>query len=491
VWRHLGCQATAKNGPEATRKLAPLCEALTKGSAQAAVLSPLEQSSRDAALESPEVVQAILGLTAAGWGRRRIAQELGCSPETVRKYRRQGGWEAYGKPRRMGVLDGQCDWIKERFLAHNGNADVVRQELASEKGIAVSLRTVERAVEPWRQELRAAALATVRFETPPGKQLQADFGETYARIAGERAKVHLCVLTLGYSRRLVVRAYRHERQVNWLLAMEEAFRHWRGVPAQVLFDNARALVKEHDPARQLLVFNERLDAFARYWGFIPKACRPYRARTKGKDERGVGYVKTNAVAGREFASWEALEAHLERWSREVADVRLHGTTGEQPVVRFQREEAAALQPLPQKPSFLAERELVRVVHNDACIEVEGNWYSVPWALLKQRVSVLVRDQQVQIRHGGRVVARHGRVAANRRHRSVLRGHWDGLVPPAQLVLAEQSLPSADGPLCVGPASTTSPPCGGGTRRRAAVVRSSELARSLAVYAAEVGEEVAA
>ncbi|CAK6692676.1 hypothetical protein BBFGKLBO_01283 [Synechococcus sp. CBW1107] len=367
----------------------------------------------------------------------------------------------------------------------------MRQELASEKGIAVSLRTVERAVEPWRQELRAAALATVRFETPPGKQLQADFGETYARIAGERAKVHLCVLTLGYSRRLVVRAYRHERQVNWLLAMEEAFRHWRGVPAEVLFDNARALVKEHDPARQVLVFNERLDAFARYWGFLPKACRPYRARTKGKDERGVGYVKTNAVAGREFASWEALEAHLERWSREVADVRIHGTTGEQPLLRFQREEAAALQPLPHKPSFLAERELVRVVHNDACVEVEGNWYSVPWALLKQRVSVLVGDQQVQIRHGGRVVARHGRVAANRRHRSVLRGHWDGLVPAPQQDLAERSLPSADGALCVGPASTTSPPCGGGTRRRAPVVRSSELARSLAVYAAEVGEEVAA
>jgi transposase len=485
------CQATAKTGPDATRNLAPLREPLIRASAQPAVLSPLEQSSRDAALETPEDVQAILGLTAAGWGRRRIARELGCSPETVRKYRRQGGWEAYGKPRRIGVLDGQYDWLKERFLAHNGNADVVRQELASEKGIAVSLRTVERAVEPWRQELRAAALATVRFETPPGKQLQADFGETYARIAGERAKVHLCVLTLGYSRRLVVRAYRHERQVNWLLAMEEAFRHWRGVPAEVLFDNARALVKEHDPARQVLVFNERLDAFARYWGFLPKACRPYRARTKGKDERGVGYVKTNAVAGREFASWEALEAHLERWSREVADVRIHGTTGEQPLLRFQREEAAALQPLPHKPSFLAERELVRVVHNDACVEVEGNWYSVPWALLKQRVSVLVGDQQVQIRHGGRVVARHGRVAANRRHRSVLRGHWDGLVPAPQQDLAERSLPSADGALCVGPASTTSPPCGGGTRRRAPVVRSSELARSLAVYAAEVGEEVAA
>lgn len=128
----------------------------------------------------------------------------------------------------------------------------------------------------------------MQFETPPGKQLQADFGETYARIADERIKVHLCVLTLGYSRRLVVRAYRHERQANWLLTMEEAFRYWRGVPTEVLFDNARALVKEHDPSRQVLVYrcaeafgyNERLDAFALYWGFLPKACRPYRATRK-------------------------------------------------------------------------------------------------------------------------------------------------------------------------------------------------------------------
>jgi transposase-like protein len=144
------CQATAKTGPDVTRNLAPLREPLIRANAMSVVLSPQEQSSRDAALETPEDVQAILGLTAAGWGRRRIAKELGCSPETVRKYRRQGGWEAYGKPRRIGVLDGHSEWLRERFLAHNGNADVVRQELASEKGLAVSLRTVERAVGPWR-----------------------------------------------------------------------------------------------------------------------------------------------------------------------------------------------------------------------------------------------------------------------------------------------------------------------------------------------------
>ena len=132
----------------------------------------LEPMAVEMAVQTPQDVEAMQRLSAAGWGRRRIARELGCSPETVRKYLRQGGWQPYGKPCRNTVLDGQREWLRQRFLAHRGNADVVRQELASEKGIEVSLRTVERAVEPWRRELRNAALATVRFETPPGVRRQ-------------------------------------------------------------------------------------------------------------------------------------------------------------------------------------------------------------------------------------------------------------------------------------------------------------------------------
>jgi transposase len=89
---------------------------------------------------------------------------------------------------------------------------VVHQELVAEDGIAVSLRTVERAVAPWRRDLAAAARATVRLETPPGRQLQIDFGERRVEIAGEPVRVHLFVATLGYSRRRYVRAFRHERQ---------------------------------------------------------------------------------------------------------------------------------------------------------------------------------------------------------------------------------------------------------------------------------------
>lgn len=241
-------------------------------------------------VQNPQDVEVMQRLSAAGWGRRRIARELGCSPETVRKYLRQGGWQPYVKPCRNTVLDGQRDWLRQRFLAHRGNADVVRQELASEKGIEVSLRTVEHAVEPWRRELRNAALATVRFETPPGRQLQADFGQCLVSIGGERVRVHLAVLTLGYSRRLLLWAFNSEKEDHWLEALKEGFRHWGGVPQEVLVDNARALVSQHDPERDILVFAQRLEEFVSYWGFS----RVPAARTgPGRKERTSGGWRTS------------------------------------------------------------------------------------------------------------------------------------------------------------------------------------------------------
>ena len=175
---------------------------------------------------------------------------------------------------------------------------MVRQELACEKGVVASLRTVQRALAPYRQELLAEARATVRFETAPGRQLQIDFGERLVEIGGRKVKVFLFVATLGYSRRVHVRAFRHERQESWFDGLESAFLAFGGVPEEVLFDNARALVADHDAETRTVVFNARLLAFARHWGFRPRAYAPYRARTKGKTESGVGYVKRNAVAGR-------------------------------------------------------------------------------------------------------------------------------------------------------------------------------------------------
>jgi transposase len=161
-------------------------------------------------MQTPDEVAAMLRLKGLGWGIKRIARELGCSHMTVRHYVAQGGWLPYRGGGRRRALAGLEDWVAERFRRHAGNADVVRQELLAEKGIKLSLRTIEREVAPLRRQLEAEARATIRFETPPGKQLQIDFGERRVAIGDENVKVYLFVATLGYSRRLYVRAFCNE-----------------------------------------------------------------------------------------------------------------------------------------------------------------------------------------------------------------------------------------------------------------------------------------
>ena len=154
-------------------------------------LSPWYRKSRGEAMFRSDEVEAMLRLYALGWGLKRIASEFGCSRNTVRRYVAADGWVAYSRPRRGGKLAGLDAWLREGFVRHGGNAEVVRQDLRRELSVEVSLRTVERAVRPYRRLLAAEAKATLRFETPPARQLQVDFGELRAEVAGERVRVYL------------------------------------------------------------------------------------------------------------------------------------------------------------------------------------------------------------------------------------------------------------------------------------------------------------
>lgn len=396
-------------------------------------------------MKTPDDVAAMLRLKALGWGCKRIGREFGCSHHTVKRYVEAGGFVAFQQPERASKLYGLGDWLRERFRQHRGNADVVRQDLIAEHGITVSLRTVERAVAGYRQELVAEARATVRFETPPGKQMQIDFGERLVEIAGTKVRAHLFVATLGYSRRIHVRAFRNERQESWFDGLESTLAKFGGVTEEVLFDNARALVEQHDLSTRTVVFNPKLLSFAKHWGFRPRACAPYRARTKGKTENGVGYVKRNAIAGRSFVSWDAFEAHLEAWARDIADVRIHGTTGEAPMARFVREEAAKLKSIAGVPPFHAARELTRIVQGDCSVEVDANAYSVPWRLVGERVRVTVTAQTVHVFHGAREVAVHA-IHEGRLQRIVDAAHFEGLAGAAPHPRAGSAVPRPRGPL---------------------------------------------
>ena len=392
------------------------------------VIGASYQLGERAQMEEPEDVGVMLRLHERGWGTKRIASELGVSRNTVRRYLRAGGYLPYGgEGGRTRMLTPYDEWLCEQLRRHRGNADVVRQELKRVHGVEVSLRTVERAVAGERQRLAAEGVATVRFETPPGKQIQGDFGQTTVVIGEEKVRVHLCVLTLGFSRRPYVDVFETEAVEDWLTTFEGAFEYFDGVPEEALVDNARALVVKHNAQTREVMFSPRFSAFAKYWGFTPKACAPYRARTKGKDERGVAYVKRNAIAGRRFESIEALRAHLRWWMREVADVRIHGTTEERPIDRFLRCEAAALKPLGGRVRFQQSRELRRRVHTDLCIEIDTNYYSVPWRFIGEEVLAVVTDERIVISHGGEVIAEH-HVMSGRKRRTVLKEHFSGLKP---------------------------------------------------------------
>jgi Mu transposase-like protein/integrase-like protein len=286
----------------------------------------------------------------------------------------------------------------------------------------VDVRVVQRVLQPHRQTKRAAEAATVRFETEPGHQLQIDFGEKHVMIAGQPTRLMLFVAVLGYSRRCYVRAFRSQRHDDWREGLAAAFQHFGGVTQTVLVDNAKALIV--DRVDDVVRVNPAFEAFCKDWGVAVRACRPYRARTKGKTERGVGYAKHNALAGRQFASWAALDAHL-AWWMQMADERDHGTTHEAPRVRFERAEASALGPLPARPIPVRQRREQRKVASDCFVDVDTVRYSVPHRLVGRMVQVLVGDDEVVIFDLAERVARHSR-CREPYQRVVDPAHFEGL-----------------------------------------------------------------
>jgi transposase len=349
-------------------------------------------STMSAPMLDPEIVKQIRALAALGWGTKRISVEVGASRGAVRRYLREGAAAETQQRPRAWTLDAEQRVVAKELLdgPAAGNA-VVARRLLRERGVEVPLRTLQRSLEPHRQAKRAAELATVRFETAPGHQMQIDFGEKRVSLGGVLVKVFLFVAVLGYSRRIFVRA----------------FRRFGGVPQTILIDRAGALVVGQDRDTGTARIHPAFASFCRDWGVDVRACRPYRARTKGKTESGVGYVKRNALAACSFDGLEALQAHLERWMVE-ADQRMHGTTHERPSERFVRDERSALRPLPARPIVVRERRVTRRVANDCFVDIETIRYSVPHRLVRRFVEVLVGDDEVVVYDGASVVARHRR-----------------------------------------------------------------------------------
>jgi transposase len=284
-----------------------------------------------------------------GGSKSALARQLGISRDTIHRWIRAGDLDRdldttplrYGpRPAVPTKLDAYKDIITMR-LATYPELSAVRLlaeiRAAGYTGGYSQLKAFVRQVRP-----APAPEPVVRFETPAGKQAQVDF----ARFTFPFGVRYALLVVLGYSRLLWCRFYPRQDMRTLVSGLEDAFRSFGGVPQELLFDQMKAVItRDLRLEGGALIHNLEFLRFAAHWGFTPRACRPYRAQTKGKVERPVRYVRGNFVYGRTFLHDADLDEQREHWLARVANVRMHGTTGESPQVRFDRDEHAQLQPL--------------------------------------------------------------------------------------------------------------------------------------------------
>jgi transposase len=200
----------------------------------------------------------------------------------------------------------------------------------------------------------------IRFETPAGRQAQVDF----ARFRFPWGIRYALRVVLGYSRLLWCRFYPRQDMATLIDGLEDAFVYFGGVPQELLFDQMKAVItRDLRLEGGALIRNAEFLRFAHHWGFTPRACRPYRAQTKGKVERPVRYVRGNFVYGRTFLHDADLDHQRHHWLERIANVRVHATTRERPRDRFDREERLLLQPvaLRRYTSLVLERPAATTV----------------------------------------------------------------------------------------------------------------------------------
>lgn len=353
-----------------------------------------------------------------------IARLLDLDRKTVRRCLRDTAWRPYTRASRTDtLLTPHADFLRQRAPEVQYSAQILFQELRRQHGYNGGYDTVRRFIAPLRQLAVHAELCQMRFETPPGQQSQIDWGEVGTELGSRSIRLHIFVLTLGFSRRGFYWASPDERLPQFLEAHERAFEHFGGHTHEHLYDRPRIVCRPAGEGR--FAWNRTFLAFAQYWSFEPRVCRAYRAQTKGKVESGVKYVKRNFMPGRRFLDIVDFQAQLEEWNATIADPRIHGTTHIPPLERFV-EERSHLVPVSGHPSFRLRARQSRIVASDYLVSFDTHRYSVPFALIGQTVEVEAFDEQVRIFHRGQLVATHPRLLGHHQFH-ILPEHGPGAV----------------------------------------------------------------
>jgi transposase len=321
----------------------------------------------------------ILELHRQGLSVTAIARRTGHDPKTVRKYIERGieapvyGPRSVGRPSKLAPF---MEFLRQRVTAFPDLSAAQLTREVREFDYAGAYTAVKRFLAAIRPE-NGPKPFEVRFETPPGLQAQVDFARfvvDFADDPGTSRVVWLFSLVLGHSRFLFARYVLHQDLQTLLRCHIQAFEALGGVPIEILYDRMKtAVTGEDDPGH--IAYNRSLLTLAQHYRFRPRACRPYRAKTKGKVERPFSYIRQDFFLGRSFRNLDDLNAQLVDWLDTVANIRVHGTTQRIVAEAFTAEQPE-LQTLPQN-RFDAVLKLERRVSHDGFVAIGGNYYSVP------------------------------------------------------------------------------------------------------------------
>lgn len=352
-------------------------------------------------------VQEIEELKRQGLSIRAISRLTGYDRKTISKYLiHPAGVPTYGpRAKQPGKLDRFRPYLQERMQAGVWNARVLLRELR-QRGYAGGYTLLTGWLRPQRAAARTVAVR--RFETSPGQQAQVDWGHLGSiEIQGEQRKLWGFAFTLGYSRMMMAEAALDQKLGTLLRMHEEAFRQLGGVPEEILYDRMKTVWLDTDE-RGEIVWNPVFLDFARYWGFTPRLCRPYRAQAKGKVESGVKYVRRNflcGLQGREPGSLSGLNAQLRAWVWGVAKRRVHGTTHAVAAARWDADQLS-LQPLGGQPPYPYADDELRKVARDAYVSWQGSRYSAPWEYAGRSVWVRESGTAIEVHYGRERIAAH-------------------------------------------------------------------------------------
>jgi len=267
-----------------------------------------------------EMSMQIQFLAREGLKKAAIAQRLGISRQTVYNHLKRD--QLFPQPRapKISKLDAFKGYIRHRLESFDLPATVLHRELV-EKGYEGGLTILRTFIRPLKAEFTRQV--TERFETRPGQQAQLDWGECgQIEEEGQGKTLYVFVLVLGYSRMLYAH-FTTSTKIPVLLGCLQQALGVLGIPREILVDNMKQAVDQHDVHTGTVRWNATFLAFAQHYGFLPVACPPYWPRVKGKVERGVGYIKTSFLEGRTFTDLADLNQQLQGWLDAVANVRVH------------------------------------------------------------------------------------------------------------------------------------------------------------------------